>query len=187
MDRQTDANVLLGIGTHDLHVMRVSTTGVKSLIVVRSLAAVCPGCAHCGLHLPDLPLVGQTSGDRTLGAPRYWLHSQTAKEKTPVKGPRKLVASSWPSSRPPDSYSAGTGCSIASTATGSTVATMGGAAFFGAARLLALATIRFVAFPATFDTLCPLERAVAPFFFLAFDRFLRLAMVAPLVGAPQTH
>jgi hypothetical protein len=42
--------MLLGIGTHDLHVMRVTTTGVKSLIVLRSLAAVCPGCAHCGLH-----------------------------------------------------------------------------------------------------------------------------------------
>jgi hypothetical protein len=77
-----------------------------------------------------------------------------------------------------DSYSAGAGCSITSTATASTAAATGGTAFFAAARLgLALATIRFAAFPAAF---LALGRAVRPFFFWTFDEcFLRLAMVHP--------
>jgi hypothetical protein len=76
-----------------------------------------------------------------------------------------------------DSYSAGAGCSI-TTATVSTAAATGGAAFFAAALLgLALATIRFAAFPAAF---LAMGRAVRPFFFWTFGEcLLRLAMVHP--------
>jgi hypothetical protein len=61
----------------------------------------------------------------------------------------------------------------------SIAAATGGAAFFATARLrLALATTRFVAFPAAFLTL---GRAVARFFFWIFDdRFLRLAIICRL-------
>jgi hypothetical protein len=90
----------------------------------------------------------------------------------------------------------GAGCSITSTATVSTAGATGcftfRAAFFTVARLgLALATVRFVAFPlADLDTLRALPR-VADFLlgsfprFCTFDRFLRLATVDPLVRAPQ--
>jgi len=56
------------------------------------------------------------------------------------------------------------------------------AAFFTGARLgLALATVRFVAFPrVTFVSLCALGRAVAAFLFWTFgDCFLRFAMIDP--------
>jgi hypothetical protein len=63
----------------------------------------------------------------------------------------------------------------------STAAATGIAAFLAAARLgLALATVRFVAFPAAF---LALGRAFGPFFFWTFDDcFLRLAMVDPPFG-----
>jgi len=69
-----------------------------------------------------------------------------------------------------------------STATVSTAAVTGLAAFFTCVRLgLALATVRFVAFPrATLARLCALGRAVAAFLFWTFDNcFLRLAMIDP--------
>jgi hypothetical protein len=83
----------------------------------------------------------------------------------------------------------GAGCSITSIATASTTGATGRftfrAAFFTDARLgLALATVRFVAF--ALDTLRALPR-VAEFplgsfpRFCTFARFLRLAMIAPLV------
>lgn len=55
----------------------------------------------------------------------------------------------------------------------------GGAGFFAEARLgLALATTRFVVFPAAF---LALGRALAAFFFWTFDDcFLRLAIAGPL-------
>jgi hypothetical protein len=38
------------------------------------------------------------------------------------------------------------------------------------------------------DSFLPLGRVLAPFLFWTFDDcFLRLAMVDPLVGTPQTH
>jgi hypothetical protein len=87
----------------------------------------------------------------------------------------------------------GAGCSITSTATVSTTGATGcfirsfHAAFFTGVRLgLALATVRFVAFPRVdLDTLLALPR-VAEFplgsfpRFCTFDRFLRLAMIDPL-------
>jgi hypothetical protein len=69
----------------------------------------------------------------------------------------------------------GAGCSITSAATVSTTGATGRftfrAAFFTGAGLgLALATVRFVAFPrADLATLRALPRAVAPFLFCAFD------------------
>ena len=82
-----------------------------------------------------------------------------------------------------DSYSAAAGCSTTSTATVSTTAATGGAAFFAGARLgLALATDRFVAsFPrAALDNFLAFGRAFAPIFFWTFDDcFLRLAMIGP--------
>jgi hypothetical protein len=86
----------------------------------------------------------------------------------------------------------GAGCSITSAATVSTTGATGRftfrAAFFTDAGLgLALATVRFVAFPrAALDTLRALPRAVAVFLLCTFDFFLRLAMIRPvLVGGPQ--
>jgi hypothetical protein len=78
-----------------------------------------------------------------------------------------------------DSYSAGAGCSTTSTATFSTAVATGGATFFAALRLgLALATTRFVAFPAAF---LAFGSDFAPFLFWTFDDFfLRLAIVDPL-------
>jgi hypothetical protein len=69
-----------------------------------------------------------------------------------------------------------------STATVSTAAVTGPAAFFTCARLgLALATVRFVTFPrAALDSLRVLGRAVVPLLFWTFDDcFLRLAMIDP--------
>jgi CspA family cold shock protein len=90
-----------------------------------------------------------------------------------------------------------TGCSITSTATISTAGATGcfkrRAAFFTGARLgLALAGVRFDAFPrAALDTLRALpglaEFALRSFPRLStFDPFLRLAMIAPLVLANDT-
>jgi hypothetical protein len=63
--------------------------------------------------------------------------------------------------------------------------TFGAAFFTGAGLGLALATVRFVAF-AAFDGLRALPRAIAAFLFFAFDCFLRLAMIRPvLIGGPQ--
>ena len=86
----------------------------------------------------------------------------------------------------------GAGCSIRSTMTVSATEVTGrftfGAAFFTAAGLgLALATVRFVAFAfADLDALRALPRlAEVPLRnfarFCTFDRFLRLAMIAPLL------
>jgi hypothetical protein len=85
----------------------------------------------------------------------------------------------------------GAGCSITSTATVSTAEVTGRftfrAAFFTGARLgLALATVRFVAFPfAAFVTLRALARVADDFprfaRFCTPDRFLGLAMIDPLV------
>jgi hypothetical protein len=55
---------------------------------------------------------------------------------------------------------------------------------------LVLAAAPFAtAFPrVALDSFLALGRAFAPFLFWTFDDcFLRLAMVDPLVGAPQTH
>src|SRR6516165_8815959 len=85
----------------------------------------------------------------------------------------------------------GAGCSITSTATVSTAGATGRAAFFPGARLgLVLAAApAATAFPrVALDSFLALGRAFAPFLFWTFDDcFLRLAMVDPLVGAPQTH
>jgi hypothetical protein len=84
-----------------------------------------------------------------------------------------------------DSYSDGADCSTTSTATVSTAVATGGAAFFAALRLgLALATTRFVAFPAAF---LAFGSDFAPFFFWTFDDcFLRLAMIDPwFASGPQ--
>src|SRR5436190_10502709 len=89
-----------------------------------------------------------------------------------------------------DSYAPGAGCSITSTATISTAGATGcfkrRAAFFTGARLgLALAAVRFDAFPrAALDTprALPGLAALRSFpRFWTFDPFLRLAMIAPLV------
>src|SRR5262252_8152866 len=82
----------------------------------------------------------------------------------------------------------GAGCSITSTATVSTTGATGRAAFFTGARL-GLAPAFATTFPrAALDSFLALGRAFAPFLFWTFDDcFLRLAMVDPLVGAPQTH
>jgi hypothetical protein len=89
-----------------------------------------------------------------------------------------------------DGYYIGRGL-LASTATVSTVAAIGRAAFFTGARLgLAWAAARFAtAFPrVALDSFLALGRAFAPFLFWTLDDcFLRLAMIAPLVGAPQMH
>jgi hypothetical protein len=88
----------------------------------------------------------------------------------------------------------GAGCSITSTAAGSTIEATGRfpvrAAFFTGARL-ALATAPFVAFArAALESLRAFPR-VADFprsfpLFCTFDLFLRLAMIPPgLVGAPM--
>jgi hypothetical protein len=82
----------------------------------------------------------------------------------------------------------GAGCSITSAATVSTTGATGRftflpAFFTGAGLGLALATVRFVAFPrADLATLRALPRAVALFLFCAFDCFLRLAMIRPSPG-----
>jgi hypothetical protein len=85
----------------------------------------------------------------------------------------------------------GAGCSITSTATVSTAGVAGRficrATFFTGARLgLALATVRFVAFPrADLATFRALARAAVPLSsfprFCTFDAFLRLAMMDLLV------
>jgi len=84
----------------------------------------------------------------------------------------------------------GVGCSITSTATVSIAGADGftfRATFFTDAGLgLALATVRFVAFPrADLATFRALARAAVPLGsfprFCTFDRFLRLAMIAPLM------
>jgi hypothetical protein len=83
----------------------------------------------------------------------------------------------------------GAGCSITSTATVSTVDAIGLTAFFAGARFgLALAIARFATdFPrAALESFLAFGRAFAAFLFWTLDdRFLRLAMVDPVIGAQQ--
>ena len=86
------------------------------------------------------------------------------------------------------SVTVGAGCSITSTATVSTTGVTAcftfRAAFFAGARLgLAVATVRFVAFPAlaALRALPRLAELRSFARFCTFDAFLRLAMIDPLV------